>query len=166
VPWHKQYTLAQNMQFPKWAIFPGLASSKWVLRRGTINKQFLKVRHKGRDKPISRAPTTCCPADKVLGTLIEGIGCGRQPEAVLCPCGSRMRSQGLKSKPLVTILGRLDYRRSLFQCPECDQTRYPGDEQLDVVKTTRSPGLRRMMARAGGQSTFASSSRGVRKPAR
>ena len=44
------------MQFLKWAFFPGLASSKWVLRRGTINKQFLKVRHKGRDKPISRGP--------------------------------------------------------------------------------------------------------------
>ena len=26
------------------------------MRRGTINKQFLKVRHKGRDKPVSRGP--------------------------------------------------------------------------------------------------------------
>ena len=26
------------------------------IRRGTINKQFLKVHHKGRDKPISRGP--------------------------------------------------------------------------------------------------------------
>jgi hypothetical protein len=65
-----------------------------------------------------------------------------------------MQSRGLKSKPLVTILGPLNYGRSLFQCPECDQTRYPGDEQLDVVKTTRSPGLRRMMGRAGSKSTF------------
>jgi hypothetical protein len=65
-----------------------------------------------------------------------------------------MQSRGLKSKPLVTILGPLTYWRSLFQCPKCDQTRYPGDEQLDVVKTTRSPGLRRMMGRAGSKSTF------------
>jgi len=48
----------------------------------------------------------------------------------------------------------VDYKRSLFQCPCCNQTRYPGDEQLDVVDTTRSPGTRRMMARAGSRSTF------------
>jgi hypothetical protein len=65
-----------------------------------------------------------------------------------------MQSHGLMRKPLVTILGPLDYQRSMFQCPECGQTRYPGDEQLDVVETTRSPGLRRMMARAGRKSTF------------
>ena len=65
-----------------------------------------------------------------------------------------MESHGLKSKPLLTILGPVDYKRSLFQCPACNQTRYPGDEQLDVVDTTRSPGTRRMMARAGSRSTF------------
>jgi len=65
-----------------------------------------------------------------------------------------MQSCGLKRKPLVTILGPVKYQRSLFQCPDCGQTRYPGDEQLDVVETTRSPGLRRMMARAGSKSTF------------
>ena len=49
---------------------------------------------------------------------------------------------------------KIRYKRSLFQCPACNQTRYPGDEQLDVVDTTRSPGTRRMMARAGSRSTF------------
>jgi len=54
----------------------------------------------------------------------------------------------------LTILGPVAYERSMFQCPSCQATRYPGDEALDVVGTTRSPGLRRMMARAGSQSTF------------
>lgn len=65
-----------------------------------------------------------------------------------------MQSRGLKEKVLATILGTVSYRRSMYQCPACGETRYPGDEQLDVVGTTRSPGLRRMMARAGSQSTF------------
>jgi hypothetical protein len=65
-----------------------------------------------------------------------------------------MESQGVRSKELMTILGPVAYDRSLFQCPACQATRYPGDEALDVVGTTRSPGLRRMMARAGSQSTF------------
>lgn len=65
-----------------------------------------------------------------------------------------MESRGLKNKDLLTILGPVSYRRSRFQCPRCHRTRYPGDEALGVQNTTRSPGLRRMMARAGSQSTF------------
>jgi hypothetical protein len=65
-----------------------------------------------------------------------------------------MESRGVKSKELLTILGPVSYSRSMFRCPVCGETRYPGDEALDVVGTTRSPGLRRLMARAGSQSTF------------
>jgi len=91
---------------------------------------------------------------KALGALLEGIGCGRRAERVLCRCGARMESRGLKRKELVTTLGPVEYSRSMFQCPECGRTRYAGDEQLDVVGTVYSPGLRRMMARAGSSSTF------------
>ena len=91
---------------------------------------------------------------KALGVLLEGIGVGRREEPVVCVCGLQMESLGLKDKPLMTILGEVSYRRSMFRCPACGATRYPGDEELDVVGTTRSPGLRRMMARAGSQSTF------------
>ena len=90
----------------------------------------------------------------VLEGLLEGIGTGRRVEEVHCGCGARMESQGIRTKKLLTILGPVNYRRSLFQCPECKATRCPGDEALDVVSTTRSPGLRRMMARAGSQSPF------------
>jgi hypothetical protein len=65
-----------------------------------------------------------------------------------------MESRGLRNKDLVTILGAVRYRRTMFQCPQCAQTRYVGDEALDIVGTSRSPGLRRMMARAGAKSTF------------
>jgi hypothetical protein len=65
-----------------------------------------------------------------------------------------MESRGLRRKELLTILGPVVYDRSLFQCPACRATRFPGDEALDVVATTRSPGVRRMMARAGSQTTF------------
>jgi hypothetical protein len=91
---------------------------------------------------------------KVLEQMLQGIGSGPGPGAIVCDCGTRMESQGLKGKEVLTILGPLAYRRSMFQCPACQRTRYPGDEQLDIIETTRSPGLRRMMARAGSRSTF------------
>jgi hypothetical protein len=86
--------------------------------------------------------------------MLAEHGSGRREEAVVCRCGRRMESRGKRRKELRTILGPVVYERSMFQCPGCGATRYPGDEALDVVGTTRSPGLRRMMARAGSQSTF------------
>lgn len=91
---------------------------------------------------------------KVLAGLLEGIGSGRRDREVICECGTRMGSQGLKGKEFWTILGPVRYSRSRFQCPVCKASRYPGDEELDIVGTSRSPGLRRMMARAGSKSTF------------
>ena len=65
-----------------------------------------------------------------------------------------MESKGLKKKELLTILGQTSYNRSMYRCPSCGTTRFPGDEALDVVNTTRSPGVRRMMSRAGSNRTF------------
>lgn len=91
---------------------------------------------------------------KGLGRLLTAVGRGRRAEAVLCGCGEPMESRGLKGKELLTILGPVSYARTRFYCGPCQQTRYPGDEELDIVGTSRSPGLRRMMARAGSRSTF------------
>jgi hypothetical protein len=86
--------------------------------------------------------------------MLAEHGSGRREEAVVCGCGQRMESEGVRPKELLTILGPVSYERTMFRCPSCQATRYPGDEALDVVGTTRSPGVRRMMARAGSQSTF------------
>lgn len=91
---------------------------------------------------------------KVLGGLLEGFGCGRREHPIECQCGTIMQSKGLEEKGLLTIMGPVSYRRSRYECPECGQTRYPGDEELDVVGTGRTPGLRRMMARAGSHRPF------------
>jgi hypothetical protein len=91
---------------------------------------------------------------KALSELICSIGSGRRDEPLYCSCGTMMESKGLKSKTILTILGPAFYSRSMFRCPSCKKLRFPGDEELDVVGTTRSPGMRRMMARAGSQSTF------------
>jgi len=91
---------------------------------------------------------------KVLGGLLQGVGCGRSGEPVLCQCGAHMHSQGLRAKEILTLLGPVTYTRSRCECPRCGRSRYPGDQELDIVETTRSPGVRRMMARAGSQTTF------------
>lgn len=89
-----------------------------------------------------------------MSVLLNQVGKGRREERVVCGCGTLMQSQGLRSKEVLTILGPVTYTRSMYRCSSCGATRYPGDEELDVVGTSRSPGLRRMMARAGSRTTF------------
>jgi len=89
-----------------------------------------------------------------LQTLLDGIGSGPQVAPVLCGCGSLMESRGREDKDLLTVLGPVAYRRSRYVCPDCGESRYPGEEALDVVGTTRSPGVRRLMARAGSKTPF------------
>ena len=90
----------------------------------------------------------------ILSELLSEIGSGHRNQPVDCSCGERMSSRGLRSKPLVTLLGSVEFRRTMLRCKACGAVRYPGDEALDVVGTSRSPGVRRLMARAGSQSTF------------
>jgi len=91
---------------------------------------------------------------KALEGLLRGVGCGRRSEAVMCSCGARMQSTGLAAKPLLTILGEVAFTRSRYECPACGASRHPGDEELGVSGTSRSPGLQRMMSRAGHRDTF------------
>ena len=91
---------------------------------------------------------------RALEEVLRGVGCGRRLSPVVCGCGSEMRSRGVVSKRLLTILGEVAFARSRYECPVCGASRYPGDEELGVLGTSRSPGLQRMMARAGSRDTF------------
>ena len=90
----------------------------------------------------------------VLSTLLSHWQPYAPREVILCPCGRRMRSRGRRGKRLLTTLGRVNFARSFYQCQPCAQGRFPDDERLDIVHTTYSPGVRRLMARAGSQSQF------------
>jgi hypothetical protein len=65
-----------------------------------------------------------------------------------------MESRGLKEKRIKTVLGEVCFERSFFVCPKCKKSRFPGDEALGVVGTGFSPGVARLMARAGSKDTF------------
>ena len=91
---------------------------------------------------------------RLLQKILEGVGSGRRGQEVLCACGKRMQSRGRKEKRIKTVLGDITFRRSVFVCPSCGASRFPGDEVLDVVGTGFSPGVRRLMARAGQRDTF------------
>ena len=91
---------------------------------------------------------------KALEVVLSKIGSGRLKHPVRCACGQVMHSVGLRNKEVTTVLGTVNFRRSLFVCPACGATSFPGDRALDMEHTGFSPGVRRMMARAGARGSF------------
>lgn len=100
---------------------------------------------------------------RVLEEVLQGVGCGRREDSVLCECGHVMKSVGLREKVIQTILGSVHFRRSLYGCASCGKTCFPGDALLGVEGTGFSPGLRRMMARAGSRTSFAEAEEDLRE---
>jgi hypothetical protein len=77
-----------------------------------------------------------------------------------------MHSVGRRAKTLITLLGTVVFRRSLYVCPACGKSLFPADRALDVEHTGFSPGVRRMMTRAGSRTSFADAEDDLRVYAR
>jgi hypothetical protein len=94
----------------------------------------------------------------VLERLLQEVGSGRRAQPLLCTRDHpavAMRSTGVRPKTLQTILGAVRWERSRFVCPLCGAVEYPGDQLLGVAGTGFSPGLRRLLTRAGSRDSFA-----------
>jgi len=90
----------------------------------------------------------------VLETLLGAVGVGRREQPVRCHCGTVMQSIGVREKGVQTLLGTIRFARSLYRCPDCRETRFPGDEELGIEHTSRSPGVQRQVARLGAKEPF------------
>ncbi len=88
----------------------------------------------------------------VLEELLAADGeCRRQ---VPCGCGQQAHYHEGRSKQLVTVLGRIETERPYYVCPACHRGQSPRDQELDVEGTEYSPGVRRMMAVVGSETSF------------
>ena len=91
---------------------------------------------------------------RVLEKALNGFGAGRRDKPVLCRCGRKMRSRGLRRKTIQTLLGPVTFLRAVYECRTCGASRVPADEALDVAGGGFSPGARRLMCRAGSRESF------------
>jgi Uncharacterised protein family (UPF0236) len=75
-------------------------------------------------------------------------------QTVPCDCGQQAQFQQMRPKQLLTVLGPITVQRAYYVCPHCHQGQSPRDGELDVKGTAYSPGVRRMMAVVGSESSF------------
>lgn len=88
----------------------------------------------------------------ILGSLLSAPGA--QVSQAPCVCGHTARYHDTRFRQLLTMLGPLEFQRGYFVCPQCRQGQSPRDRELDIEGTEFSPGVRRMMATVGAESSF------------
>ena len=74
--------------------------------------------------------------------------------AIPCPCGQSARYREVRSKTVLTAVGTVEVSRPYYLCGHCHEGRFPVDQELDIVDTEFSPGVRRMQALVGQQAPF------------
>jgi len=88
----------------------------------------------------------------VLGELLSSAETVH-PESS-CRCGRPARYHDTRPKQVLTVLGKVMFQRAYYHCPDCHHGHSPLDRELDVQQTAYSPGVRRMMAEVGSETSF------------
>lgn len=99
----------------------------------------------------TRAAVHRAGAAVLSGVLNEG---GPVIAAVPCRCGEQARYHSQRRRSVLTAVGEAEFERAYYYCRHCHQGQCPRDRELDIVDTSYSPGVRRMMAVVGGEISF------------
>ena len=74
--------------------------------------------------------------------------------SIACPCGRQAAYVELRSKSILTAVGKVAVSRPYYLCPHCHNGQFPADVELDIENTEFSPGVRRMQAGVGQEAAF------------
>ena len=127
-----------------------------------LTEHFLSERQRGDAPELSATEFAVRTAMQRVGSvlleqLLNSDHGGHRGQRVPCAGGHQAEFIDYRLKQLQTILGAVRINRAYYHCAQCPAERrgiIPKDQDLDVVGTSFSPGLRRLMARVGAQEPF------------
>lgn len=90
----------------------------------------------------------------LLAKLLNCDGGGYRGMHIDCGQGHRAAFVDYRDKEVLTVLSSVEVRRAYYHCPHCEAGLLPKDRELDIVGTSLSPGVRRMIGRVGGKEPF------------
>lgn len=79
---------------------------------------------------------------------------GPEQREIPCPCGQQARFREMRSRRVLTAVGEVEFLRPWYLCTHCHNGQFPEDAALDIEKTELSPGVRRMLALVGSETSF------------
>jgi hypothetical protein len=90
----------------------------------------------------------------VLAKLLCFAAPAADQRAIPCSCGRKAHYRELRSKPVLTVVGKVDLSRPYYLCSHCHTGQFPADVELDIENTEFSPGVLRMEAMVGQDTPF------------
>ena len=90
----------------------------------------------------------------LLEKLLNADGGGYGGARTQCAKGHRAEFVEYRNKQLLTALSPVTVKRAYYHCEQCQEGVIPKDHNLDIVGTSFSPGVRRMMGQVGGKEPF------------
>ena len=94
---------------------------------------------------------------QVGGVLLENVltaDDGYRGPRIDCGNAHQATFVDYRSKTLQTVVSTVKLRRAYYHCEVCEQGFIPRDRELDVLSTSFSPGVRRLMGRVGSKEPF------------
>lgn len=89
-----------------------------------------------------------------LTELLQFPAPAADQRVMACSCGHQAHYRELRSKPVLTAVGRVEVSRPYYLCSHCHTGQFPADVELDIEDTELSPGVRRMQAVVGQEAPF------------
>jgi hypothetical protein len=90
----------------------------------------------------------------MLETLLNAGDGGYRGAAIPCEQGHIAHFVDYREKKLLTVLGDVSINRAYYHDKECHSGFCPKDDDLDIVSTGYSPGVRRLMSKVGAMRPF------------
>jgi len=100
---------------------------------------------------------------KVLSKIISELS-DSMKEIHCRKCDGEMINIGMRSKEIVSLLGAGAIKRRYYECtnPKCKNHYFPKDKMLNIENTSFTPGVRRIMAKTGSDSSFQKASKDIK----
>ena len=89
-----------------------------------------------------------------LTELLQFPAPAEDQRALACGCGGQACYQELRSKAVLTAVGKVEVSRPYYLCSHCHTGQFPADVELDIANTEFSPGVRHMLALVGQEAPF------------
>lgn len=90
----------------------------------------------------------------MLEKLINSDGGDYRGVSIPCSCKGKAEFVEYRDKGVTTMLSPVNVKRAYYHCSGCGRGQLPKDSDLDIVRTSFSPGVRRMMGRVGSKESF------------
>jgi hypothetical protein len=90
----------------------------------------------------------------LLEKLLNSDGGDYRGSTLVCDKGHECQFKQYREKQLLTVLGDVSVTRAYYHDKECKEGFCPKDKDLDIVGTSFSPGVRRIVGRAGAYNPF------------